>query len=85
MHKATFPTCRDRSASTSASVIATEFVHHCSPASEMSISLRKHQCGIIDVALALIALAAAVAAFMILNDAAEDHKHKPIPELRSLS
>jgi hypothetical protein len=51
----------------------------------MSISLRKHQCGIIDVALALIALAAAVAAFMILNDAAEDHKHKLIPELQSLS
>jgi hypothetical protein len=51
----------------------------------MSISLRKRQCGIIDVALALIAHAAAVAAFMIMNDAAESHKHKPIPKLQSLS
>jgi hypothetical protein len=51
----------------------------------MSISLRKHQCGIIDVALALIALAAAVAAFMLLNEAADDQKRKPIPELQSLS
>ena len=85
MHKATFPACRDQNASTSASTIAAEFVNQCSPASEMSISLRKHQCGFIDVALALIALAAAVAAFMILNDAAEDHKRKLIPELQSLS
>jgi hypothetical protein len=51
----------------------------------MSISLRKRQCGIIDVALALIAHAAAVAAFMIMNDAAESHKRKPIPKLQSLS
>jgi hypothetical protein len=51
----------------------------------MSISLRKHRRGFIDVALALIALAAAVAAFMILYDAAEEHKRKLIPELQSLS
>jgi hypothetical protein len=85
MHKATFPTCRDRNASTSASVVAAEFVHQCSPASEMSISLRKHRRGFIDVALALIALAAAVAAFMILYEEADEHKRKLIPELQSLS
>jgi hypothetical protein len=51
----------------------------------MGVSLRKHQCGIIDVALALIALAATVAAFMLLNEAAEGYKRKPILELQSLS
>jgi len=85
MHKATFPTCRDRNASASASVVAAEFDYQCSPASEMSSSLRKHQCGIIDVALVLIALAAAVAASMLLYEAAEDHKRKLLPVLQSLS
>jgi hypothetical protein len=85
MYKATFPTCRDQNASTAASVIAPEFVHQRSPGLAMGMSLRKHQCGIIDVALVIIALAATVAAFMLLNEAAEVYKRKPVPELQTLS